>query len=278
MGTLFVVATPIGNLGDLSGRARTTLIDCPLVVAEDTRRTGKLTSMIGSPARLISLNEHNLSRRIEPILAELAAGDVALVSDAGTPAISDPGFQLIDAALTAGFTVRTVPGPSAVTAALSVSGLPATPFYFGGFAPRTQGELRRWFGDWLDREITIVFFESPNRIDKTMAILHDVRPDTTVVVCRELSKLHEQIVRGSPALVSEMIARNEIPTRGEFVLVMRASGKRPTIDPEVLLRQLIADGTSPNEAAKRAAAETGRPKSEFYAQAVTLSKTRSQGD
>ena len=132
MGTLFVVATPIGNLADLSERACQVLLQCPVIVAEDTRRTGQLLASIGGSARMISLNEHNVSRRIEPILGSLAEGDVALVSDAGTPAISDPGHQLIAAAHEAGYVVRPVPGPSAVIAALSVSGLPATPFTFAG--------------------------------------------------------------------------------------------------------------------------------------------------
>ena len=137
---MYVVATPIGNLGDLSDRAREVLRSCPVVVAEDTRRTRQLLNSIGSTAKLLSLHEHNTSRRIVPVLEHLNEHDVAIVSDAGTPAISDPGYQLIEAVHAAGHDVRAVPGPSAVIAALSVSGLPATPFAFLGYAPRTSGE------------------------------------------------------------------------------------------------------------------------------------------
>jgi 16S rRNA (cytidine1402-2'-O)-methyltransferase len=275
MGTLFVVATPIGNLADLSERARQVLLQCPVIVAEDTRRTGQLLASIDGSARLISLNEHNISRRIEPILAALADGDVALVSDAGTPAISDPGYQLIESAHGAGHAVRPIPGPSAVIAALSVSGLPATPSTFAGFAPRGAGELARWVDDWTRAGQTIVFFEAPGRIQRTVVAIRDADPDCVVVICRELTKIFEQVERGTADAVAAKLADGSIPARGEFVVVARGSGRGIEVDVDELLNERLAAGEGPNQAAKSVAAETGRSKSELYKRALELRQAQS---
>ncbi len=268
MGTLFVVATPIGNLGDLSSRALETLGQCDLIVAEDTRHTGQLLHRIGVEARMISFNEHNVSQRISPILASLGTGDVALVTDAGTPAISDPGYRLVAAAQDAGFPVRAVAGPSAVVAALSVAGLPATPFTFHGYAPRAAGELREWFGAWSHTTTTQVFFESPNRVARTLAVLGEVLPNAEVAVARELTKLHEQVVRGSPARIQTMVAAGEIPAKGEFVVVVRQVAQATVIDPARLIAELLDEGSSPNQAARTVAELTGLPKSGLYKLAI----------
>ena len=270
MGTLFVVATPIGNLSDLSDRAREVLRHCPTIVAEDTRRTNQLLVGIGGSARLISLTEHNLSRRLDPILAALGDGDVALVTDAGTPAISDPGFQIVEAALRAGYTVRPIPGPSAVIAALSVSGLPATPFTFLGYAPRTEGATERWVGQWRRSGNTVVFFDAPGRVARTIAAINDVDGMIDLVVCRELTKLFEQVVRGNAAEIVTCFADGTIPQKGEFVIVARAAGEAQDIDVDGLLRDHLAAGERPNQAAKSIAAATGLSKSELYKRALEL--------
>lgn len=270
MGELYVVATPIGNLADLSERARDVLRLCPTVVAEDTRRTGQLLHNLGISARLVSLNEHNISRRIEPILAALADHDVALVSDAGTPTISDPGFQVVDAAHRHGYTVRSIPGPSAVIAALAVSGLPATPFTFYGYAPRGSGELAAWIEQWTRSSETIVFFEAPSRVQRTVAAIDAIDPGCALVVCRELTKIYERVVRGSPDHIRALLASGEIPTRGEFVFVARGSNRAEEIDVTSLLRARLDAGDGPNQAARTVAAETGQAKSELYKIALEL--------
>jgi 16S rRNA (cytidine1402-2'-O)-methyltransferase len=275
MGTLFVVGTPIGNLSDLSDRARQVLVQCPVIVAEDTRRTGQLLASIGGSARLISLTEHNLSRRVEPILRALDEGDVALVSDAGTPAISDPGQQLIEAAHGAGHVVRPIPGPSAVVAALSVSGLPATPFTFAGYAPRGAGELARWIDGWLRGGETVVFFEAPGRIERAVLAIRDADPGCTVVICREMTKIFEQVVRGTAENIAARLADGSIPARGEFVVVARGTGRDTGVDVDQLLTERLEAGEGPNQAAKSVAAETGQAKSDLYKRALELKQTQS---
>ena len=278
MGTLFVVATPIGNLGDLSPRSKETLQACALIAAEDTRHTGQMLSRAGIRVPMISLNEHNLSQRITPVLNALASGDVGLVSDAGTPTISDPGYQIVDAAHAAGYPVRAVPGPSAVVAALSVSGLAAVPFIFGGYAPRSAGEQDRWFRAWLGRPATLVCFESPNRVRKTVELLARIAPERQIAVCRELTKVHEQVVRTTTREALALIDAGEIAERGEFVLVIGASDREANLDPEALLREQLDAGDRPNVAAQTVAELTGLPKRELYARAVEIRSEGQQGE
>ena len=176
VGTLFIVATPLGNLGDLSPRAAEVLGRCALVLAEDTRHTGLLCKRLGiEAARFVSLHEHNEEARLGLVLDVLGRGeDAALVSDAGTPLLADPGYRLVAAAREAGFTVSPVPGPSAVTAALSASGLPPMPFAFLGFAPRKDAERRRFFEVWAGQPATLVFFERKSRLEGTLAVAAQV--------------------------------------------------------------------------------------------------------
>jgi 16S rRNA (cytidine1402-2'-O)-methyltransferase len=275
VGTLYVVATPIGNLGDISERARETLSACPVVVAEDTRRTGLLLSKIGGSPRLISLTEHNVSRRVPVILAMLSEHDVGLVSDAGTPAISDPGTPLIAAAHAAGIPVRVIPGPSAIIAALSVSGLPATPFTFLGYAPRSRGETARWAREWLGSGQTVVFFDAPSRVGTTVQAIADDQPDAILVVSRELTKQFEQVSRGTAAEVAAKFQQGEIPARGEFVVVARGSTAGADIDVDARLRERLAAGDGPNQAARQVSAETGLPKSDLYKRALELKANQS---
>jgi len=270
VGTLFVVATPIGNLSDLSDRAREVLRHCPTIVAEDTRRTRQLLASFGGSARLISLTEHNVSRRIGPILEALGEGDVALVSDAGTPAISDPGYQLVEAARRAGHAVSPVPGPSAVIAALSVAGLPATPFTFLGYAPRSAGELSRWIDKWRRSGQTVVFFDAPGRIARTISAIAEVDGTIELVVCRELTKLFEQVVRGSAAEIVTCFEDGTIPEKGEFVIVARSVAPDDDVDVDGMLRSRLAAGEGPNQAAKHLAMETGKSKSDLYKRALEL--------
>lgn len=276
MGTLFVIATPIGNLGDLSPRAAQCLLDAPLIVAEDTRRTSILVRHVGSESRLVSLNEHNLSARLPVILAALGEGDVALVSDAGTPAISDPGFQLVAAARDAGHSVVAMPGPSAVTAALSIAGVRATPFAFLGYAPRGTGERERWLAEWLNRPLALVFFESANRIVDTVGSICALDRARAIVLCRELTKVHEQSVKARAEVIAAMLADGRIPQRGEIVVVVEAAqSSASAVEPEEVIRAVLAQGRSASDAAREAASITGRPKSELYPLALAIKRAQS---
>jgi 16S rRNA (cytidine1402-2'-O)-methyltransferase len=220
MPRLYVVATPIGNLEDISLRVLRVLAEAGAIAAEDTRSARVLLDHFSIKARrLISYNEHNREQRIPLILSLLADNDVALVSDAGTPAISDPGVELVAAARDAGFEVVAVPGPSAPTAALSVAGLRATSFCFAGFLPRNAGDLRRFFEAQAARPETLVAFESPQRLQRTLATLAQVVPERRIAVCRELTKLHEEVFVGKAA---EAAAHFAAP-KGEVVLVIEGS-------------------------------------------------------
>ncbi|MFB3092853.1 MAG: 16S rRNA (cytidine(1402)-2'-O)-methyltransferase, partial [Dehalococcoidia bacterium] len=204
MPTLYVVATPIGNLEDVTHRALRVLREVSLIAAEDTRTTRKLLARhgiralpTGRQARLISYNEHNKAARTPRLLAALRDGDVALVSEGGTPVISDPGHDLVTAALEAGFTVTPIPGPSAVTAALAVSGLSTRQFTYLGFLPRRAGERRRLFASLRDDPHTIVAFESPHRLLRSLSDMHAEWGDRRIAACRELTKAFEEVFRGS---------------------------------------------------------------------------------
>jgi 16S rRNA (cytidine1402-2'-O)-methyltransferase len=219
-GTLWVVATPIGNLGDLSERAAQVLAAVDVVACEDTRRTGLLLQHLGLKKPLRSLHEHNERSRVRELLALLEEGrDVALVSDAGTPLLSDPGFLVAREAAAAGFTLRPVPGPSAALSALVVSGLPPYPFTFLGFPPARAGKRQTFLRRFAELEHTLVFFESPHRLlrclDDAIAVLGDRR----AAVARELTKIHEEVLRASlSGLRDQLAARPSI--KGELVVVV----------------------------------------------------------
>jgi 16S rRNA (cytidine1402-2'-O)-methyltransferase len=219
MSRLYVIATPIGNLEDASPRALRLLAEVGLIAAEDTRVALVLLRHFGIETRLISFHENNKARRLPQLLEHLTQGDLALVCDAGTPAISDPGLELVAGARAAGHEIVAVPGPSAPIAALSVAGLRALPFSFVGFLPRGAGELRKLLAQYTTREETLVAFESPQRLRQSLALLAEVLPGRRVAVCRELSKLHEEVFVGSAA---EALAHFTAP-RGEIVLVVEGA-------------------------------------------------------
>jgi 16S rRNA (cytidine1402-2'-O)-methyltransferase len=271
-GTLFVVGTPIGNLGDLSDRARDTLVRVHVIAAEDTRRTGRLVRGFGvTGPRLVSFFEGNESERVPSLVRTLADGhDVALVTDAGMPGVSDPGYRLIAACIAAGIDVDVVPGPSAVLTALVISGLPTDRFVFEGFLPRA-GSARRDRLDALAVEArTIVLFESPRRVGPTLEHLRaTLGDDRRAVVARELTKLHQEVLRGSLAELAAAVTGREL--KGEVVLVVEGapSGLTGSLDQAVAMaRQAVAGGLRKREAAKRAASGTGVPTSEIYAALV----------
>jgi 16S rRNA (cytidine1402-2'-O)-methyltransferase len=223
MGRLFVVATPIGNLEDLSSRALEALASAALVYCEDTRRTGNLFARHGLTSPRVSCHGHNEHRRIAEALERLARGEtLALVSDAGTPLVSDPGERLVAAAAAAGHRVEAIPGPSAVLAILSISGFSAVPFTFLGFPPSRRGERDRWYAAHASRPGTAVLFESPFRIVESLEALAKAWGDPPVVLGRELTKLHEEVLRGRASEVARVLgARPSV--KGEIVLAAAAS-------------------------------------------------------
>lgn len=264
-GTLWLVATPIGNLGDLSPRAVEVLDAVALVCCEDTRRTGTLLRHAGIHAdRLIVTNEHTEHDRIVEILGVLGDGhDVAVVSDAGTPGISDPGSRIVRAAVDAGHVVSAVPGPVAAVTALTVSGLPTERFVFEGFLPRKGRERRDRLAEVARQPATSVIYESPKRVEQTLRDLADVcGADRAVAVCRELTKVFETIVRGP-------VGEIEIDTpKGEFVIVLagRSSSEPPVTDDQIVAeldRELDA-GSSRRDAVDAVAARLGASRKAVY--------------
>ena len=267
-GILYVVATPIGNLADLGQRAASVLAEVALIAAEDTRHTGRLLQHLGVDAKLESLHEHNEAAQTDRLLAELAGGrDIALVADAGTPLISDPGARFVAAAAAAGIAVVPVPGPSAVTAALSVAGLPTERFVFEGFLPRRAAQRRARLAELAAETRTLVLFEAVHRVAATLADLAEIfGAERRAAVARELTKLHEQIARGTLDELAKQ-AGNEIPARGEFVIVVDGAAALAAAGDDDVLRVygLLADTLPPADAVKLCARITGRSRNEVYA-------------
>ncbi len=265
-GVLHVVATPIGNLGDLSERARETLASADLVVAEDTRRTGKLLASLGIEARMRSMFEGNERRRTAEVLAVLRDGQtVALVSGGGTPLVSDPGYPLVRACIDEGIDVRVVPGPSAAIAALVVSGFPTDRFVFDGFLPRTAGDRRARLAELTEEPRTVVLYESPRRLATLLGELAAIDADRRVAVCRELTKLHEEVRRGSVTELRAMLG--DAPVKGEVVVVLEGRSADVPVDVDAAVaeaRDLVADGARKREAAHRVAERTGVPANAIY--------------
>lgn len=269
-GTLHLVATPIGNLGDLSPRAVEVLAGAALVCCEDTRRSGRLLQHAGiRAARLAICNDHTEAARIPEVLDLLAAGDdVAVVTDAGTPGVSDPGERLVRAAVDAGHRVSAVPGPDAATTALVVSGLPTARFVFEGFLPRSGREREERLTTIAAEPRTVVLYEAPHRIERTLAdLLAACGPDRRVAVARELTKLHEEVQRGTLGDIDPGTPR------GEYVVVLEGAPPADPADDDTVraeLRRALADGDSTRDAAARVARRLGRPKRQVYALAVGL--------
>ncbi|MBL9169867.1 MAG: 16S rRNA (cytidine(1402)-2'-O)-methyltransferase [Verrucomicrobiales bacterium] len=221
-GTLYLVATPIGNLEDVTLRALRTLAECDVVAAEDTRRTGQLLSYFGISKRLLSCFEFNERRRSEELIQILrGGGKVAVVSDAGSPGISDPGERLVRAVLEAGLRVESVPGACALVAGLTASGLPTDEFHFVGFLPHKSGQRRKRLESLRLVPGTVVLYESPYRVEKLLGELVDLYPDRSVVLARELTKRHEEFLRGTPAQLAEQWRQR--PRKGEFVVMIASA-------------------------------------------------------
>jgi 16S rRNA (cytidine1402-2'-O)-methyltransferase len=265
-GRLVVCPTPIGNLEDVTLRVLAALRDADVVACEDTRRTRVLLDRYGVRAKLLSYHEHNERSRARELVERMRAGaTVALVSDAGMPLVSDPGHVLVQAAVAAGLEVEVLPGPSAVLAALVASALPADRWRFAGFLPRRRGELRRMLSE---PDGTLVAFESPRRIATTLRVLAELDPARPVAVCRELTKVHEEVVRGT---AEELAARyGEEPPRGEVVLVVAAADEDAGAEPGgervavAALRRLVEAGARPRAAAKVVADLTGSSANALY--------------
>jgi 16S rRNA (cytidine1402-2'-O)-methyltransferase len=274
-GRLYVVATPIGNLGDFSPRARETLAACGLIAAEDTRHTGLLLKHFGIETPQLSLHDHNESSRIPDILARLRQGvSVALVSDAGTPAISDPGFELVRAAAAEGFEVRSVPGACAAIAALSIGALPTDRFCFGVFLVARGAARRRHLESLQNETRTVVLYESPHRIAETLADCAEVfGAARAATVVRETTKLHESVYRGSLAELIAAAQADEHMGRGEIVLLIAGAPPPDTAQSDALLdRALLAllKEMPLKQAARLAAQITGARDNEAYKRALTL--------
>ncbi|HXF86596.1 MAG TPA: 16S rRNA (cytidine(1402)-2'-O)-methyltransferase [Anaerolineales bacterium] len=267
MGTLYVVATPIGNLEDISPRVLRVLREVSLIAAEDTRHTGKLLEHFGIKTPLTSYYEHNKLHKLDSILDHLSKGDVALVSDAGTPAINDPGYELVRAALASGFDVRPVPGPSAPITALSVSGLPANAFLYLGYLPHKAGERRKALEQVVDVPYTLIFLESPYRIIESLEDILSILGDRRICVAREMTKMFEEYWRGSLSEAVEYFRSQ--PVRGEFTLVIegrRKEEKEKWTEDELkkAIRRELLNGKSAKEISLELSKQSGWNKKEIY--------------
>ncbi len=271
---LYLVATPIGNLADITLRALETLAGVDVIACEDTRITGRLLDRYAISAELTPYHEHNAASARPRLLQRLGRGEaVALVSDAGTPLISDPGFKLVREASAAGYAVTALPGPSSVLTALAVAALPTDRFLFAGFLPPKQAARRTRLAELARIDATLVIFESGNRVQETIADLAEIMGAREAAICRELTKLHEEVLR---AALAELATRtDELETRGEFVLVIGP----PAPDAQVMstdsLDELLRDAlahSSLKDAVAQAVELSGRPRREVYSRALELAK------
>ncbi|MEZ5476166.1 MAG: 16S rRNA (cytidine(1402)-2'-O)-methyltransferase [Thiolinea sp.] len=282
---LYCVATPIGNLGDITARAVDTLRQADVIYAEDTRVTRKLLTSLGIQNRLLSLHEHNEERRVADIRDQILSGvRVALVSDAGTPLISDPGYQLVSQLSAQDVRVIPIPGASAIIAALSAAGLPTDRFVFEGFLPARAGPRRKALETLQHEARTLVLYESSHRIAELLADLeHVLGGNRELVIARELTKLYEQFYRGTVSALREQLQADADMRRGEFVVMVAGAapvddedveGQTATLDSTQLLTVLL-DELPVKQAARLAARLTGLPKNRLYRQAMTLQQAGS---
>ncbi len=261
------MATPIGNLEDITFRAVRVLKEAALIACEDTRQTRKLLEHYGIPTPVISYHEHNEAQRAEELAARLAAGEnIALVSDAGTPLVSDPGYRLVRAAIDAGAPVEAIPGPSATLTALAASGLPTDEFRFCGFLPRKTGQRLKALEALKDEQATVVFYEAPHRILETLEAIEQALPARPVVVARELTKIHEEFLRGSAAEIRAQLARRDA-VKGEITVLIGKAADAPHDDTpiEEAVNALTKTGVSRMDAIKSVARARGLSKREAYA-------------
>ena len=272
MGTLYLVATPIGNLEDISQRALRILREASLIAAEDPRQTGKLLTHFGIKTQMVSYHEHNKLSKIDVILRTLDAGDVALVSDAGTPGLNDPGYELVTAVLQRRYTVSPVPGPAAPVAALVASGLPTDAFLFLGYLPRKTAERRKKLGEVADDPYTLVFLEVPHRLRESLDDLLLVIGDRPAAAAREMTKLHEEFVRGNLSFLREHFS--VVEPRGEFTLVIagKTAGESRWDEDRVRasLEAYVQSEVPAGQAAEKVAAAAGWRKNDVYRMLIRM--------
>jgi 16S rRNA (cytidine1402-2'-O)-methyltransferase len=268
-GMLYIVGTPIGNLGDLSERAKQTLAEADFIAAEDTRVTAKLLNHFGIKKPLVSYHEHNRAEKGPDLLDRMLAGErCALVTDAGMPAISDPGVDLVRLCRENGVPIATVPGPTALATALAYSGMDVARFSFEGFLTVNKPKRRQHLEELKTERKTMVFYEAPHKLAATLADLYATLGERRVAVIKELTKIHESCMITTLSQAAADYADTKL--RGEYVLIVEAktaaelAAEQPPADPEALARTYMAEGMSLNEAAKRAAKETGAKKSDIY--------------
>ncbi len=268
MATLYLVATPIGNLEDMTLRAIRVLREAPLIAAEDTRTTRVLLDRYQISTPMTSYHEHNKLAKLDAILAALDAGDVALVSDAGTPGISDPGYELVVAAIARGHTVTPIPGACAAISALAVSGLPTNAFVFEGFPPRKPSALAHWIEEMRRERRTIVLYEAPHRLAKTVEAMANAYPQRRLVIACELTKMFESVWRGTCAAARDYL--RDHPPRGEYALVLEGAAPQPAkkwTEAQVLraLNDRLAAGLTRRDAARDVAEQAGWNKRDVIA-------------
>lgn len=267
-GTLYLVATPIGNLGDMSARAIETLKEVDLIAAEDTRHSAPLLRHFSIATPTTSFHEHNEAEKVEQLIERLRAGkDIALISDAGTPLVNDPGYRLVRAARDDGLRVVAVPGPCAAIAALSVSGLPTDEFVFAGFPPPRREARRRWYQERANERRTQIFYESPHRIVESLEDMAEVcGGDRAVAVARELTKRYETVIDGPLVAVVERVRDDPDQQKGEFVVLLRGRerGEDEMPDEAVRTLEILASELPPRQAAALASQITGLAKNRLY--------------
>lgn len=276
---LYVVSTPIGNLEDITFRALDVLRKVDLIACEDTRKSRILLERWEISTKLMSLHRFSESRKTQVILERLDRGEnVAIISDAGTPAISDPGSRLVRAALEAGFTVTPVPGASSITAALSVSGMDCSSFVYLGFAPRTDGQRRAFFDKIRQEERTSLFFETAKRVQATLQVAEEILGDRRLVLSRELTKLHEEIIPGTAANILALFG-TRASVKGEIIVIVEGgSGPSPQIDALDAVRLLIAEGLSGRRLAAEAHRRFGVRKSDAYQAFLMIKEANASPD
>ena len=278
-GTLYLVATPIGNLADITHRALQVLKDVDLIACEDTRHTNKLLNHYGITTKTISYHEHNEQQRATHLIEKLKEGtDIAVVSDAGTPSISDPGFRLVRAAIENDINVVPVPGPSALISALIAAGLPTDEFFFAGFLPSRPNARRARLTELQSVPGTLIFYEAPHRLATTLKDALEVLGEREAVVARELTKLHEEIRRGRLSQLAADYADQKNDIRGEIVLLIDRDvigvASKPVISIAALVDQFEAEGLDHRAALKKAARELGLSRAEAYRQLIVLKDPR----
>ena len=272
-GTLYIVATPIGNLEDMTFRAVRTLKEVDLIAAEDTRHSRKLLNHYGIATRMTPYHDHNEQLKTEYLLEKLLEGQsIAIITDAGTPCIADPGYRIAKAAAEKGIRTVPIPGASAIAAALSASGLPSDRFAFEGFIPPKQGKRKSRLLDLKDDQRVIIYYEAPHRLTATLSDMTDTLGAREIVIARELTKIHEEFRHGTPAELLKHYTKH--PVKGEIVILIPPSiepDSRTDYDIEANIRLFLQEyGLSVKDAAARASAESGRPRSELYAISLSI--------